>query len=94
MRMSAEDLIDLLLTRDYYLLQRKDDRNREDIRIKREDGLPAEIRNYPYRLNQMPAYLFDKLLRGGVLRQDGLCEEGGTIYRVCIDGGKSLPKAA
>ena len=82
MRMSKEELRDLILTGDYYAIQRKGDWNREDIRMKREDGLPAEIQNYPYRVNQMPAYLFDELVREGVLRRDGIDENGGAIFRV------------
>ena len=50
--------------------------------MKREDGLAAEIQNYPYRVNQIPAYLFDELVREGVLRQDGIDENGEAIFRV------------
>ncbi len=41
MRMCAEELIDLLLKRDYYLVQRKVDWNQDDIRIKRQGALIA-----------------------------------------------------
>jgi len=94
MRMSKEELLDLILTGEYYAIQRKDDWNREDIRIKREDGLVAEIQNYPYRINQMPAYLFDELVREGVLRKDGTDEEGGTIFRVSATDRKRFTWAA
>jgi hypothetical protein len=94
MRMSKEELLDLILTGDYYAIQRKDDWNREDIRIKREDGVVAEIKNYPYRINQMPAYLFDELVREGVLRKDGTDEEGGTIFRVSATDRKAFTWAA
>jgi hypothetical protein len=80
--MSKEELVHLILTGDYYATQRKDDWSREDIRMMREDGLSAEIQNYPYRVNQIPAYLFDELVREGVLRQDGIDENGGAIFRV------------
>ena len=94
MRMSKEELLDLIWTGDYYAIQRKEDWNREDIRIKREDGLVAEIQNYPYRVNQMPAYLFDELVREGVLRKDGTDEEGGTIFRVSATDRKTFTRAA
>ena len=94
MRMSREELLDLVLTGDHYAIQRKDDWNREDIRIKREDRLVAEIQNYPYRISQMPAYLFDELVREEVLRQDGIDEDGGTIFRVSERSRKPFTRAA
>jgi len=94
MRMSKAELLDLMATGDYYAVQRKDDWNREDIRIKREDGLAAQIVNYPYRINQMPAYLFDELVRKGVLRQDGMDENGGAVFRLSRGRLKSLKRAA
>jgi len=92
--MSKEELLGLILSGDYYAIQRKEDWNREDIRIKREDGLAEEIQNYPYRINQMPAYLFDQLVREGVLRKDGTDEEGGTIFRVSATDRKPFTRAA
>jgi len=94
MRMSKAELLKLLATGDYYAVQRKDDWNREDIRIKREDGLAAEIQNYPYRINQMPAYLFDELVRKGALRQDRIDENGGAVFRFSPARRKSLTRAA
>jgi hypothetical protein len=76
------DFLALIASGAYYILQKKDDRNREDICIRREDGLPVEIPNYPYRNNQMPAYMFDEFLREGVIAQDGTDELGGTIFRM------------
>ena len=52
MRMSKAELLDLIASGDYYVIQRKDDRNSEDIRIERQDGAAAEIINYPYRINK------------------------------------------
>jgi hypothetical protein len=94
MRMSKAELLNLIATGDYYAIQRKDDWNREDIRLKREDGLAAEICNYPYRINQLPAYLFDELLREGVLRQDAADENGAAIFRLSAMGRKPLNRAA
>jgi Protein of unknown function (DUF3800) len=55
MRLSAVELLKLIATREYYLVQKRDDWNRDDIRIRREDGGPAKIENYPYRINQFPS---------------------------------------
>jgi hypothetical protein len=82
MSKSKNEFQELFATGAYYALQKKDDRNREDISIRREDGLDAEIHNYPYRTNQMPAYIFDEFVRKGILvAQDGKDELGGTIFR-------------
>jgi hypothetical protein len=89
MRLSETDLLELIATGEYHLVQRKDDWNRDDILIRREDGGPAKIENYPYRNNQLPSYLFDRLLREGTLRPDGKDQEGGTIFRV--SGGRHKP---
>ncbi len=94
MSKSRRDLLDLMATGVYYARQRGDDRHREDISIVREDGLPAEIVNYPYRTNQMPAYIFDALLREGVLIEDGKEASGSTIYRVAAKAHKTKPNAA
>ena len=94
MRMSKEELLALILTGDYYAIQREDDSNRVDIRIRREDGAVANIQNYPYRINQMPAYLFDELVREGVLRKDGIDEDGGMIFRVSETSHKPYTRAA
>jgi hypothetical protein len=87
--MSKAELLALIATGDYYAVQRKDDWNREDIRLKREDGLPAEIHNFPYRINQFPAYLFDELVREGVLRQEGSDATGAAIFRLSCKAQKS-----
>ena len=81
MRKSKLDFMELFVSGAYYALQKKDDRNREDISIKREDGFAAEIHNYPYRTNQIPAYIFDELVREVFLKEDGSDELGGTIFR-------------
>ena len=94
MRMSREELIELILTGDYYAIQKKDDYNRENILLRREDGHPAQIQNYPYRTNQVPAYLFDELVRDGILRPDGVDENGTTIFRVATDGREPFTWAA
>jgi hypothetical protein len=94
MRMTREELRDLIATGDYYAIQKKDDWNREDILIKREDGLPAGIVNYPYRINQLPAYIFDELVREGVLRPDGTDENGAAVFRLSSKVGKPLTRAA
>ncbi len=75
-------------------MQKKHDRHRDDITIRREDGLPAEIQNYPYRINQMPTYIFDEFVREGILEQDGTDETGATIFRPAKKGGKSSLQAA
>ena len=89
MRLSEMDLLELIQSGEYHLVQRKDDWNRDDILFKREDGDPAKIENYPYRINQLPSYIFDRLLREGTLRPDGKDQEGGTIFRV--SGGRHKP---
>jgi len=94
MRMSREELVGLILTGDYYAIQKKDDYNREDILLRREDGRPAQIQNYPYRTNQVPAYLFDELVRERILRPDGADENGATIFRVATDARKAFTRAA
>ncbi len=94
MRLSKEELIDLILTGEYFVIQKKDDLNREDIRIKREDGGVAEVLNYPYRINQLPAYLFDELVRDGILRQDGVDEDGAAIFRVSTGVRECFTRAA
>jgi len=89
MRLTKSEFMDLIATGEYFAVQKKEDRNRDDIRMKREDGKAAEIQNYPYRLNQIPAYIFDELLRDRILIQDGTDEHGGTVYRAA--GMKSAP---
>jgi len=89
MRLSEMNLLELIQSGEYHLVQRKDDWNRDDILFKREDGDPAKIENYPHRINQLPSYIFDRLLREGTLRPDGKDQEGGTIFRV--SGGRHKP---
>jgi len=93
-RKSKQDFLELLASGEYYALQKKDDLNREDIRMRREDGRAAEIYNYPYRINQMPAYIFDEFVREASLTQDGTDELGGTIFRVTEKGRKRCQRAA
>lgn len=94
MRLSEIDLLELIASGEYHLVQRKDDWNRDDILIKREDGGAAKIENFPYRINQLPSYLFDRLLKEGTLRPDGKDQEGGTIFRVSGEGHKPLGSVA
>jgi hypothetical protein len=82
MRKSKLDFRELMASGEYYALQKKEDRNREDISLQRVDGLAAEIHNYPYRTNQLPAYIFDDFVREGFLERAGTDELGGTIFRV------------
>jgi hypothetical protein len=86
MRLTKSELVALIMTGEYFAVMKKDDWNRDDIAIKREDGAPAEIQNFPYRINQMPTYIFDELVRGGLLLEAGRDERGGTIFR--INGAK------
>jgi hypothetical protein len=91
---SKLDFLDLLASGAYYVLQRKDDRNREDISIRRRDGLHVEIHNYPYRNNQVPAYMFDEFLEEGFIEQDGTDELGGAIFRMTGKAPKRTLRAA
>ncbi|MGO8955412.1 MAG: hypothetical protein ACLPWS_06495 [Rhodomicrobium sp.] len=93
MRKSKEEFKALLASGEYYALQKKNDWNRDDITVMREDGLSAEIHNYPYRINQMPTYIFHELLSEGVLKEDGTDEHGGTIFRMTENGEKSSLRA-
>jgi hypothetical protein len=80
MRKSKADFVELLASGAYYVLQKKHDRNLDDIALKREDGGPEEIQNYPYRLNQLPTYIFLELLAEGFLREAGAGDHG-TVFR-------------
>ena len=82
MRKSKLDFLELIACGAYYALQKKDDRNLEDITIRRLDGHPEEIHNYPYRTNQMPAYIFQEFLGEGILEEADRDEAGGRIFRV------------
>jgi hypothetical protein len=77
----------------YYVLQKGDDRNLEDISIRREDGVIEEIYNFPYRINQMPAYIFEEFIREDILREDGTNEIGARIFRV-TDKGRDQDRQA
>ena len=81
MRKSKADFMELLAGGEFYVLQKKHDCNLDDIALKREDGAPAEIENYPYRVNQMPTYIFRDLLEGGIIEEAGTDELGGTVFR-------------
>ena len=82
MRKSKADFLELLASGDYYVLQKEHDRNLDDIVLKREDGLPAKIQNYPYR-NQSDAHLHLPRVPGGRLprREAGTDDLGGTVFR-------------
>jgi hypothetical protein len=94
MSKSKRDFWELLASGRYYARQRADDRNREDISIRREDGAAAEIYNYPYRINQIPGYIFDDLVRAGLLKEDGKDDLGAAIFRVAQRPQKTQRKAA
>ncbi len=94
MRKSKQDFLELFASGSYHALQKRDDLNREDICIRREDGLPAEIVNYPYRINQIPAYIFEEFVIEGYLKQDGTDELGGAIFRITEKGRKRWQQAA
>ena len=91
MRKSKADFVELLASGDYFVLQKGHDRNLDDIALRREDGQPAEIQNYPYRINQMPTYIFRELLEEGFLKEAGTDEQGGTVFRPA--GVKRKPSA-
>jgi hypothetical protein len=94
MRKSKEDFIELIASGDYYVVLKKNDWNRDDITVVREDGKPAEIHNYPYRINQMPTYMFHEFLNQGILKEDYIDEDGHTIFRSTSGGGKKSLQAA
>ncbi len=94
MRKSKADFLELLASGEYYVLQKKHDCNLDDIALKRQDGEPAGIENYPYRINQMPTYIFRDLLEGGVIEAAGTDELGGTVFRPIQIKCKSSPQAA
>jgi hypothetical protein len=94
MSLSKSDFWDLMVSGLYYARQRSDDLNWVDISIVREDGRPAEIANYPYRTNQMPAYIFGAFLREGVLIEGGKDTSGATIYRISVKAWKTKSNAA
>jgi hypothetical protein len=94
MGLSKADFLELLATGEYYVLQKKYDWNLVDITLKRGDGAPAEIENYPYRINQMPAYIFRDFLAEGFLKAAGTDELGGTLFRPVHIKRKPSSKAA
>jgi hypothetical protein len=91
---SKADFLELLATGEYYVLRKKHDLNLDDITLRREDGAPAEIHNYPYRINQMPTYIFRELLAGGFLKAAGTDELGGTVFRPDRIKREPSPQAA
>ncbi len=93
MRKSKNDFKELIASGEYYVLQKSHDRNRDDLTLKREDGLPAEIPNYPYRVNQMPTYIFHELLGEGFLEEDG-ADELGIVFRPAGKDRERSAKAA
>jgi hypothetical protein len=93
MRKSKTDFEALLTSGEYYVLQKQNDRNLDDIALKREDGQPAEIHNYPYRINQIPAYIFLDLLADGFLAETGTGEHG-TVFRPACPKRESSAEAA
>ncbi len=80
MRKSKADFQELLVSGDYYVLQKKHDANLDDVVLRREDGQAAEIANYPYRINQMPAYMLREFLAEGFLEKAD-AGELGTVFR-------------
>lgn len=82
MRKSKLDFLELIATGAYYAVQRKDDLNLDDITIRRWDGRREEIHNYPYRVNQMPAYIFQEFVREGILEEAERDETGSRVFRV------------
>ena len=94
MRKSKPDFMDLIASGEYYVVLKHHDRNLDDIALKREDGRPAEIHNYPYRINQLPTYIFHEFLEEGVLKEDGTDEHGGTIFRPADKKRKASAQAA
>jgi len=91
---SKADFLELLATGEYYVLQKRHDWNLDDIALKRADGARAEIQNYPYRINQMPTYIFRELLAGGFIETAGTDELGGTVFRPVPMKCKSPSQAA
>jgi hypothetical protein len=81
MRKSKADFVELIASGEYCVLHKVHDRNHDDLALKREDGQPAEVQNYPYRINQLPAYIFNEFVSEGLLKEDGTAECGGTIFR-------------
>jgi hypothetical protein len=81
MRKSKSDFVELMASGEYYVLHKADDRNHDDLTLKRFDSQPCEIQNYPYRLNQLPSYIFNELVREGLLTEAGKAECGGVIFR-------------
>jgi hypothetical protein len=94
MRKSKADFAQLIASGQYYVVQKVNDRNRDDLTIMREDGHPAEIHNYPYRTNQMPAYVLKEFLNEGLLKEDGTGEHGGTIFRATDKALRPTVRAA
>jgi hypothetical protein len=90
MRKSEADFVELMATGDYYVIHKAHDRNHDDLTLKRCDGEPADVQNFPYRVNQLPAYIFNEFLKEGLLREDGRAECGGAIFRPT---GKALQKS-
>jgi hypothetical protein len=87
MTKSKSEILQLLAGGDYCARQRKDDFNKDDIRLKREDGSASHIENYPYRVNQIPSYMFEEFLREGFLHEAGLDSEGSKIFRATPKAG-------
>ncbi len=94
MRKTIAVFLELLASGEYYVIQKKHDRNLDDIAVKREDGQPAEIHNYPYRVNQMPTYIFHECLAEGFLKADGTDADGGTVFRPVRKKREHSPRAA
>ncbi len=81
MAKTSSEILRLIAGEGYYAFQKIDDYNRDDIRLRREDGSEPHIENYPYRVNQIPSYMFEEFLRDGLICEDGLDSEGSRIYR-------------
>jgi hypothetical protein len=90
MTKSKSEILHLLAGGDYCARQRKDDFNRDDIHLKREDGSLSHIENYPYRVNQIPSYMFEEFLREGLLQEAGRDSEGSKIFRSTPKAGREM----
>jgi len=94
MRKSKSDFVELLASGEYYVLHKADDRNHDDLTLKRFDGQPCDIQNYPYRVNQLPAYIFNEFLKEGLLKEAGTAECGGVIFEPAGKKTQSSLRAA
>jgi hypothetical protein len=93
MRKSKADFLELIGSGEYCVVLKKDDHNHVDIAIRREDGRAAEVHNYPYRTNQIPAYILRELLEEGYLEK-GETDAFSTVFRATEKARTSNRRAA